>query len=150
MRKDWNRYIDMHEEFNVPSKDFSVAGVASSEIKRLLKQLDIPPHKIKQIIVATFEAEVNVIAHSFGGKILCDIEETGVSIQVIDTGPGIENLELAMTEGWSTASEEVREMGYGAGMGMSNIKKSCDSLDIYTKAGDHTHISMFFRLGEPR
>lgn len=138
----------MHEEFTVPSKDFSVAGVASSEIKRLLKQLDISPQKIKQIIVATFEAEVNIIAHSYGGKIICNIEEAGVSIEAIDTGPGIENLELAMTDGWSTASAEVREMGYGAGMGMSNIKKNCDCLDIYTKAGDHTRISMYFKLGE--
>ncbi|WP_320129556.1 ATP-binding protein [uncultured Sphaerochaeta sp.] len=136
----------MHEEFTVPAKDFSVAGVASSKIKRLLKQLDIPPHKIKQIIVATFEAEVNVIAHSYGGKLVCDIEEDSVLIQAIDIGPGIENLELAMTDGWSTATEEVRELGYGAGMGMSNIKKNCDKLDIYTKAGDHTRVSMYFKL----
>jgi len=138
----------MHQEFSVPSQDFSVAGAASSEIKRILKQLNIPPLKIKQIIVAVFEAEVNVIAHSYGGKIVCDFEENEIAVQVIDTGPGIDNLELAMTEGWSTATDEVREMGYGAGMGLPNIRKSCDNLDIYTKAGDHTHISMRFTLGE--
>ncbi|MDD3903302.1 MAG: ATP-binding protein [Sphaerochaeta sp.] len=138
----------MHQEFSVPSQDFSVAGAASSEIKRILKQLNIPPLKIKQIIVAVFEAEVNVIAHSYGGKIVCDFEENEITVQVIDTGPGIDNLELAMTEGWSTATDEVREMGYGAGMGLPNIRKSCDNLDIYTKAGDHTHISMRFTLGE--
>ncbi len=136
----------MQEEFTLPSKDFSVAGEASSKIKRILKQLNIPPQRIKQIIIAVFEAEVNVIAHSYGGKVLCDIEEERVLIDVIDTGPGIENLDLAMTEGWSTATNEVREMGYGAGMGLPNIKKSCDELKIYTKKGDHTHISMRFTL----
>jgi anti-sigma regulatory factor (Ser/Thr protein kinase) len=137
----------MHVEFTVPSMDFSVAGAASSQIKRLLKQLDIPPHTIKRIIVATFEAEVNVIAHSYGGQIVCDIEEDGVRVRVTDTGPGIEDLELAMTDGWSTASEEIRELGYGAGMGMSNIKKNCDLLDIQTAKGEHTCIDMFFSLG---
>ena len=138
----------MHQEYLVPAQDFSVAGVAASNLKRLLKQLNIPPLTIKRIIVAVFEAEVNVIAHSYGGKILCDFEEEQVQVDVIDTGPGIPDLELAMTEGWSTASDEVREMGYGAGMGLPNIRKSCDKLSIYTKAGDHTHLSMLFKFKE--
>ena len=138
----------MHQEYLVPAQDFSVAGVASSNLKRLLKQLNIPPLTIKRIIVAVFEAEVNVIAHSYGGRILCDFEENEIHVQVIDTGPGIPDLELAMTEGWSTASDEVRELGYGAGMGLPNIAKSCDELSIYTKAGDHTRLSMLFRLKE--
>lgn len=138
----------MHLEYLVPAQDFSVAGVASSNLKRLLKQLNLPPMLIKRIIVAVFEAEVNVIAHSYGGKILCELGEREIRIDVIDTGPGIPNLELAMTEGWSTASERVRELGYGAGMGLPNIKRSCDHLDIYTKAGDHTHIVMTFEIQE--
>lgn len=136
----------MHEEFTIPSRDFSIAGEASSKIKRILKQLNVPPQRIKQIIVAVFEAEVNVIAHSYGGKILCEFEEDTVRIDVIDTGPGIENLDLAMTEGWSTATNEVREMGYGAGMGLPNIKRNCDKLEIHTNKGEHTHISMHFTL----
>lgn len=116
-------------------------------MKRKLKQLNIQPLMIKKIIIAVFEAEVNVIAHSYGGKILCVIEENTIKVEVIDTGPGIADLDLAMTEGWSTATEKVRELGYGAGMGLPNIKKSCDRLSIYTKAGDHTHISMVFELG---
>ncbi len=137
----------MHAAYPVTAKDFSQAGTASSNIKRTLKQLDIPPQMIKKIVVATFEAEVNVIAHSYGGQVVCDIDTQKVVIQVIDTGPGIPDLPLAMTEGYSTASEEVREMGYGAGMGLPNIKKNSDALDIYTAEGDHTHITMTFNLG---
>lgn len=123
-----------------------MAGVASSNLKRLLKQLNIPPLTIKRIIVAVFEAEVNVIAHSKGGRILCDFEEDEIKVEVIDTGPGIPDLDLAMTEGWSTASDQVRELGYGAGMGLPNIRKNCDKLSIYTKEGDHTHLSMLFKI----
>ncbi|NCC66298.1 MAG: anti-sigma regulatory factor [Spirochaetia bacterium] len=139
----------MRQEYLVPSQDFSQAGVASSSIKRMLKQLNLQPILIKRIMVAVFEAEVNVIAHSYGGRIICDLDEEKIFIQVIDTGPGIPNLELAMTEGWSTASQEVRELGYGAGMGLPNIRKNCDHLDIYTKEGDHTHLSMTFELRMP-
>ncbi|MGE4584787.1 MAG: ATP-binding protein [Sphaerochaeta sp.] len=138
----------MRQEYLVPAQDFSVAGLASSNLKRLLKQLNIPPSLIKRIIVAVFEAEINVIAHSYGGRIICDLGEEEIRIEVIDTGPGIADLELAMTEGWSTASEKVRELGYGAGMGLPNIRKSCDHLSISTKAGDHTHISMTFSVKE--
>ncbi|MFA6688294.1 MAG: ATP-binding protein [Sphaerochaetaceae bacterium] len=137
----------MHASYPVMAGDFTIAGNASSQIKRTLKQLDVPPLTIKRIVVATFEAEVNVIAHSYGGEVICDIEPDKVVVQVVDTGPGIPDLELAMTEGYSTASDELREMGYGAGMGLPNIKKNSDKLDIYTAAGDHTHITMTFMLG---
>ncbi|MBG0766500.1 ATP-binding protein [Sphaerochaeta halotolerans] len=138
----------MHQEYTVPAQDFSVAGVASSNFKRLLKQLNLPPKVIKRITVAVFEAEVNVIAHSYGGKIVCELSENTITVEVIDTGPGIPNLDLAMKEGWSTATEEILELGYGAGMGLPNIKKSCDRLSIKTQAGGHTHITMGFDLKE--
>ncbi len=140
----------MRQEYLVPAQDFSVAGVASSNLKRLLKQLNINPFTIKRIMVAVFEAEVNVIAHSFGGRIVCDLEEEEITIQVIDTGPGIPNLDLAMTEGWSTASEQVRELGYGAGMGLPNIKKHTDELEIVSGKDSPTKISMkFYYRGGP-
>ena len=138
----------MHQEYQVPAQDFSVAGLASSSLKHLLKQLNISPMTIKRITVAVFEAEVNVIAHSHGGSIICDLDEDAIRVEVVDTGPGIADLQLAMTDGWSTASEEVRELGYGAGMGLSNIKKNCDELTIDTKVGDHTRVSMVFSLKE--
>jgi anti-sigma regulatory factor (Ser/Thr protein kinase) len=112
----------------------------------LLKQLNISPGHIKRIIVALYEAEVNVVAHSNGGSIECGIEPDEVSIVVADTGPGIPDLELAMTEGWSTATVEVREMGFGAGMGLSNIRKHTDELSIDTGEGKPTTISMRFVL----
>jgi len=136
----------MHLEFSVERGDFTKAGEASSQIKRTLKKLNIPSKVIKKVVVALFEAEVNVIAHSYGGNITCIIEPKYIKITVTDTGPGIPDLKLAMTEGYSTATQEIQELGYGAGMGLSNIKKNSDDLDIYTEAGDHTEIIMGFKI----
>jgi len=136
----------MNLEFPVEKGDFTKAGEVSSQIKRTLKKLNVPSGVIKKVVVALFEAEVNVIAHSFGGTITCSIEPKYIKIIVIDTGPGIQDLGLAMTEGYSTASQEIQEIGYGAGMGLPNIKKNSDDLDIYTKAGDHTEITMGFKI----
>lgn len=139
----------MHVTYPVRAGDFSNAGKVSSTIKKILKQLSLNPKHIKRIIVALYEAEVNVVAHSFGGEIECLIEPEKVVINVRDTGPGIADLELAMTEGWSTATQEVREMGFGAGMGLSNIRKNSDELSIETGAGKPTLITLgFFLTGE--
>ena len=138
----------MHVSYEVKAGDFSNAGNVSSTVKGLMKQLGLPPSDTKRIIVALYEAEVNVVAHSFGGHISCDIEAESVSIEVADTGPGIPDLELAMTEGWSTATAEVREMGFGAGMGLSNIRKNADDLHIDTGENRGTTITMLFSLGD--
>ncbi|MDD4011538.1 MAG: ATP-binding protein [Sphaerochaetaceae bacterium] len=138
----------MQARFSVDSGDFTKAGSASSAIKRMLKQLGVKPAVVKRVVVALFEAEVNVIAHSYGGFIQCDISPEKVNLLVQDTGPGIPDLDLAMTEGWSTATDAVREMGYGAGMGLPNMKKNADSLQISTAAGKHTEIRMSFSLKE--
>lgn len=136
----------MHVSYEVQPGDFTNAGNVSSAVKGILKQLSIDPVHIKRIIVALYEAEVNVVAHSYGGQIVCEIEPDAVDISVKDTGPGIPDLELAMTEGWSTASPEVREMGFGAGMGLSNIRKNADSLSIDTGPDQPTSITMGFSL----
>lgn len=138
----------MQTLFPVAAGDFTKAGAVSSEIKRMLKQLGIPQTTIKRIIVALFEAEVNVIAHSYGGQIEIDVSPSQVFVRVVDTGPGIPDLGLAMKEGWSTASEEIRELGYGAGMGLPNMKKNSDKLEIHTAANDHTDIKMTFLIKE--
>lgn len=138
----------MHVAYQVRAGDFSSAGKVSSTVKGLLKQLSLTPSHVKRIIVALYEAEVNVVAHSYGGQIDCDINPDRVEISVCDTGPGIPDLDLAMTEGWSTASAEVREMGFGAGMGLSNIRKNTDRLHIDTGAGKPTRITMTFFLTE--
>lgn len=140
----------MEFTFDLPSGDFTNAGFASSEIKKVLKQLQIDTKIIKRVVVALYEAEVNVVAHSFGGSVTCDIDEHRIRIAVVDSGPGIPDIDLAMTEGYSTATPEVREMGFGAGMGLPNIKNNTDYLDITSKAGDHTEIIMeiFFEEAE--
>ena len=132
----------MHFEFDIDAGDFSNAGHASSKIKKILKQLNLPNHIIKRAVVALFESEVNVIGHSFGGTLAIDIEKDRLHILVSDTGPGIEDVELAMAEGYSTATKEIQEMGFGAGMGLPNIKKNTDYLDIRSRAGEHTEIEM--------
>ena len=92
-----------------------------------------------------FEAEVNVVGHSYGGSLTVDVDNEKIHALVADTGPGIPDIELAMTEGYSTATEQIREMGYGAGMGLSNIKKSTDSLDI-TSDENGTRVDMIIYL----
>ncbi len=131
----------MKKTYAIPSGDFSHAGQASSEIKSLLKQLNIPPRIIKRVVVALYEAEVNVVAHSLGGTVSCEICPDHIQVTVADRGPGIPDVDLAMSEGYSTASPEVREMGFGAGMGLPNIKNNTDDLTIDTSP-EGTVISM--------
>jgi anti-sigma regulatory factor (Ser/Thr protein kinase) len=138
----------MHLNYNVEAKDFTSAGSVSSAIKKVLKQLNIPPTIIKRIIVALYEAEVNIVAHSFGGTIECEISHEQIELTIADEGPGISDLEMAMTEGYSTATDEVREMGFGAGMGLSNIQKNSDVLNIQTAANCPTIIHMTFYINQ--
>ncbi|WP_340110929.1 ATP-binding protein [Maribellus mangrovi] len=128
----------MRLEFDIASGDFSQAGQASSQIKRVLKQLQVNPKVIKRIVVAVYEAEVNVVAHSHGGQIVAEISDNHIEITVKDTGPGIKDIEQAMQAGFSTASKKVRDMGFGAGMGLPNIKKNADDLHIESELGKGT------------
>jgi anti-sigma regulatory factor (Ser/Thr protein kinase) len=130
----------MRLEFDIASGDFSQAGRASSRIKKVLKQLHVDPKIIKRIVIAVYEAEVNVVAHSVGGTIVAEIEGNDIEVTVQDNGPGIENIELAMKEGYSTASKKVRDMGFGAGMGLPNINKNTDELDIKSTPGVGTRL----------
>ena len=132
----------MHYTFDIERGNFTDAGQASSSVKRTLKQLGVAPANIKRTVVALFEAEINAIAHAYGGTIDVDIDDRKIVMVVADKGPGIPNLDLAMQEGWSTASPEVREMGYGAGMGLPNIKKNTDDLKIESKVGVGTTVTM--------
>lgn len=132
----------MHTEFVVVEGDFANAGKASSEIKKTLKQLNIDNQKIKKIVVAVYEAEVNAIAHAYGGTIYVDLDEEKICVLIKDKGPGIPDIARAMEKGFSTASAKVREMGFGAGMGLPNIKNNVDELDIQTEVGVGTEIKM--------
>lgn len=125
-------------EFNITGGDFNQAGKASSKIKHKLKQLNVNTVAIKRIVVATYEAELNVVAHACSGKLTVVIEPDRIEVTVSDSGPGIENIGQAMEAGFSTASKKVREMGFGAGMGLPNIKKNTDLLEINSTVGQGT------------
>lgn len=115
-------------------------GKASSEVKGVLKQLNVPSARIKRVVIALYETEVNVVAHAQRGEISVAIDSDQISILVQDTGPGIPDVDTAMKEGYSTASREVREMGFGAGMGLPNIKRNSDHMDIESVVGKGTKV----------
>ena len=128
--------------FSIQGGDFTHAGHPSSEVKKVLKQLDIDAKTIKNIVIALYEAEVNVVAHAWKGTVSVEIDENKITIWVEDEGPGIPDIDLAMQTGYSTASKEVRDMGFGAGMGLPNIKKNTDELVIETEVGKGTKVKM--------
>ncbi|MBQ6769581.1 MAG: ATP-binding protein [Bacteroidales bacterium] len=132
----------MHLEYQVYEADFVNAGAASSAIKKTLKQLNVNPQIVKRVVVALYEAEVNAIAHAYGGTIYADIEPDKIIVKVVDTGPGIPDIDWAMQEGHSTASPEVRNMGFGAGMGLPNIQKNVDKLNVQSTVGVGTTVEM--------
>ncbi|MDD4655876.1 MAG: ATP-binding protein [Bacteroidales bacterium] len=136
----------MYFEYKVVGGDFTIAGVASSQVKKTLKQLGIDSSIIKRVVVALYEAEVNVVAHAYEGVIYVDIKGDGIKLKVEDKGPGIPDVSLAMTKGFSTASSSVREMGFGAGMGLPNISDNADSFRIETVVdkGTTLHIEIKF------
>lgn len=136
----------MKIEYTVPKMDFSAAGKASTDMKRRLTQLGLPPALIRRVAVAMYEAEMNVAIHGEGGKAEVQIANDMISARFIDHGPGIENIELAMQEGYSTAPEEIRNMGFGAGMGLPNMKKNADELIIQSEPQKGTLVEMHFRL----
>ena len=132
----------MHLEYQVYEADFVNAGAASSAIKKTLKQLNVSPQIVKRVVVALYEAEVNAIAHAYGGMIYADIEPDKIILKVEDKGPGIPDIDWAMQEGNSTASPEVRNMGFGAGMGLPNIQKNVDKLNVQSTVGVGTTVEM--------
>jgi anti-sigma regulatory factor (Ser/Thr protein kinase) len=132
----------MHLEYQVYEADFVNAGAASSAIKKTLKQLNVSPQIVKRVVVALYEAEVNAIAHAYGGMIYADIEPDKIKLKVEDKGPGIPDIAWAMQEGNSTASPEVRNMGFGAGMGLPNIQKNVDKLNVTSTVGVGTTVEM--------
>lgn len=132
----------MECNFIIESGNFVGAGNASSSVKKTLKQLDIDNATIKRVVVALFEAEINVVAHANQGNIYVKIDDEKIQMIVQDEGPGIADIDKAMQEGFSTASQKVREMGYGAGMGLPNIKRNVDILNIESTVGVGTKLIM--------
>ncbi len=117
-------------EFRTTRYDFEGAGHASTEIKKALKKLSLDPKLVRRIAVASYELEINQVVHSYGGTITCEIRDDRVTITAVDTGPGIPDVKLALQEGWSTANEWIRSLGFGAGMGLTNTKRVSDEFSI--------------------
>lgn len=131
-----------HLQYQVDGDDFTRAGEASSDLKHKLKKLNIPPTAIRRISVAMYEGEINMVAHANGGTIDIDIYPDKLTMVLKDVGPGIEDIDKAMQEGYSTASQEVRNLGFGAGMGLPNMKRSSDEMNIESEVGVGTTITM--------
>jgi anti-sigma regulatory factor (Ser/Thr protein kinase) len=129
-------------KYDIEGGNFTRAGYASSQVKRTLQQLNVDQKLVKKVVVALYEAEVNIVAHANRGVIEIGISPDEVRMILTDEGPGIPDVEQAMQEGFSTASQKVREMGFGAGMGLPNIKKNVDVLDIATILGKGTTLTM--------
>ena len=136
----------MKFEYHVEGGDFLNAGNASGNIKKVLKKLNVNPGVLKRVVVALYEAEVNIVAHAYRGNITADISPQKIEIVLDDEGPGIPDIGLAMQQGYSTASTKVREMGFGAGMGLPNIKANTDDLKIESVVGQGTKITLLFNL----
>jgi anti-sigma regulatory factor (Ser/Thr protein kinase) len=141
-----------HESYPIEKHNFSSAGEVSGSIKRLLRRMGLDFGVIRRVAIAAYECELNLVIHSMGGRIDLDIyppNDEGKSwlfISSHDVGPGIRDLSLAMQEGWSTATDDVRDLGFGAGMGLPNMKRNADSFDIQSEHGVGTTIRMGFRV----
>lgn len=125
----------MRKEYRTRRFDFEHAGTATSEIRARLKELEIAPKTVRRIAVAGYELEINQVVHSHGGTISCTIEPEYVEVVAADVGPGIDDVELALTEGFSTADEWIRSLGFGAGMGLPNARRVSDEFEISSSAG---------------
>ena len=128
--------------YEISSEDFTRAGEASSRCKQALKQLGLPPDVIRKVAIAMYEGEINMVIHAKGGKITVTVSPEAVTMVLADRGPGIPDLEKALSPGYSTAPEDIRSLGFGAGMGLPNMKRYTDEFDIQTKLGVGTTVTM--------
>ncbi len=132
--------------YEVPAGDFTRAGEASSSLKGSLKKMDVDPDIIRRVSIAMYEGEINMVIHASGGKIDVTISPDEIEMILTDDGPGIENIELAMQAGYSTAPDNIRSLGFGAGMGLPNMKKYTDEMIIESQVGAGTTVRMKVRM----
>lgn len=132
--------------YAISPDDFTRAGEASSDVKRKLKQMGVSPEAVRKVAIAMYEGEINMVIHAHGGEITVEITPREVKMVLADEGPGIPDVDLAMQAGYSTAPDEVRSLGFGAGMGLPNMKKYTDSMEIDTRIGEGTTIIMTVQL----
>ena len=136
----------LHLNYTVEGNDFAAAGQASGEVKRALRKIGIDFETIRRCAICMYEGEINMVVHADGGKADVYVEKDKITIILEDTGPGISDMALAMQEGYSTASQSVRELGFGAGMGLPNMKRYSDTLDIDSRVGEGTKVTMVINI----
>jgi serine/threonine-protein kinase RsbT len=142
--KDNENYLE--GRYEIQGRDFVDAGLVSSQIKKNLKAKGVAEDIIRRVAVLTFEAEVNIISYASQGTISYYLLPESIIIEAIDVGPGIKDIELAMQEGYSTADDSIREMGFGAGMGLANIKRSSDIFEITSEPGAGTNVKCIIMI----
>ena len=133
--------------FDVDGENFTSAGQASVQVKKNLRQLGLQPELIRRVSIAMYEGEINMVIHAGGGEADVSVAPDGVEIMLTDHGPGIANIEQAMQEGFSTAPDNIRSLGFGAGMGLPNMKRYTDYMDIRSVVGEGTQIVMRVNIG---
>lgn len=142
----------LKQSYHIKERDFIRAGKASIQIQNYLKSLGFDPKLIRRVAICCYEGEMNVVMHGEAGQLSLEIDTDKLVIVISDSGPGIEDIDLAMKEGFSTASDEYRKMGFGAGMGLPNMKKNADQMTIQSTKDDGTRIQISFSLdkeGDP-
>lgn len=132
--------------YQISPDDFTRAGEASSDVKSKLKKMGVSPEAVRKVAIAMYEGEINMVIHADGGEITVEITAEEVRMFLKDKGPGIADIDLAMQEGYSTAPDTVRSLGFGAGMGLPNMKKYTDDMEIQTVMGEGTKIRMAVKL----
>jgi serine/threonine-protein kinase RsbT len=137
---------EMRFHYDVPGDDFTHAGEASGNVKKVLKQLGFSPDVIRRTTISMYEGEINMVIHAGGGEAKAIITPEKIDIFLIDNGPGIPDVNLAMQEGYSTAPDKIRALGFGAGMGLPNMKKYTDDLEIETVVGKGTTVHMTVKV----
>ncbi len=138
--------ILLSKEFPIVGGDFTTAGSVSTEVKAILKKIGFDPRLIRRVAISTFESEMNVVMHARKGKVRLDVTPRSIDMVIEDEGPGIKDIGLAMQEGFTTATEEMRAMGFGSGMGLPNIKRNSDQMDVRSEVGKGTTLMLKFNI----
>jgi anti-sigma regulatory factor (Ser/Thr protein kinase) len=135
-------------EYEVDGDNFTTAGEASADVKRILRQVGLPADFIRRVSVAMYEGEINMVIHARGGKALVEITPRKITVNLNDVGPGIPDIPLAMQAGFSTAPDSIRSLGFGAGMGLPNMKRYADNIEVTSEIGKGTEVKLEFILAE--
>ena len=136
----------IRREYEVDGDSFATAGEASADVKRILRQMGLPADFIRRVSVAMYEGEINMVIHAHGGKAMVEITSHRITVDLVDQGPGIPDISLAMQEGYSTAPDTIRALGFGAGMGLPNMKRYTDEIEVKSEVGKGTSVRLTFDL----